>query len=227
MNTTTPQEYVLGLLDQAEDAAFEHRLKSQATQQKETAEWSLMIAQAIASNTDARTPPQWLWTRIERQITAQAQAAEAARQFSWHMVAALLAMVGLVVAISLTVPKTLPFSGQHEAVLALNETGAPAWQVQGNFKDNELNVVVTRSGQVAAGRTPVLWLATAGGQTIAVGRLPTQVGQTLRVSPALWQGDMQAVKLAISLEPAHAIIGNKPQGPVVLVSAWQPRPAAS
>ncbi len=136
-------------------------------------------------------------------------------------------MVGLVVAISVTIPKTLPFNGHHEAVLALNETGAPAWQVQGNFKDNELNIVVTRSGQVAAGRAPVLWLATASGQTIAVGRLPLQVGQTLRVSPALWQGGMQAAKLAISLEPAHASIGNKPQGPVVLIGAWQPLPAAT
>jgi anti-sigma-K factor RskA len=227
MNQTIPQEYVLGLLDQADDAAFEHLLKSQTIQQKETAEWSLIVAQAISSKTDARTPPGWLWTRIERQINAQAQAVEAASQFGWRMVAAFLAMVGLVVAISITVPKTLPFSGHHEAVLALNEAGAPAWQVQGNFKDNELNIVVTRSGQVAAGRTPVLWLATASGQTIAVGRLPTQVGQTLRVSPALWQGDMQAAKLAISLEPAQASIGNKPQGPVVLIGTWHPLPAAS
>lgn len=227
MNETTPQEYVLGLLDKDDDVAFEHLLKSQAIHQKETAEWSLMVAQAMASKTDARTPPKWLWARIDRQITAQAQAVEAASQWGWRMVAALLAMVGLVVAIGITVPKTQPFSGHHEVVLALTETGAPAWQVQGNFKENALKIVVTRSGQVAAGRAPVLWLVTVSGQTIAVGRLPTQVGQTLRVSPALWQGDMQAAKLAISLEPAQASIGNKPQGPVVLIGAWQPVPAAT
>lgn len=227
MNDATPQEYVLGLLDKEDDAAFERVLKSQTTQQKETAQWSLMVATVMASQTDARTPPGWLWTRIERQITNQAQAVEAASQRGWRMVAALLAMVGLVVAISVTIPKTLPFSGHHAAVLALNDAGAPAWQVQGSFKDNELNIVVTRSGVVAAGRAPVLWLATASGQTIAVGRLPLQAGQTLRVSPALWQGDMQATKLAISLEPAQASIGNKPKGPVVLIGAWQPLPSAS
>ncbi len=227
MSSTTPQEYVLGLLSQEDDAAFERRLKTHIGSQQETAEWSLLVAETHMAKTVARNPPQWLWTRIERQITQTADRAEAAKQRGWRMVAALLAMVGLVVAIGITIPKTAPFTAQHVAVLALNTAGAPAWQVQGDFKNNELNVAVTRSGAVAAGRVPVLWLATANGQTIAVGRLPTQAGQTLRVTPALWQGNLQATKLAISLEPAHALIGSKPQGPVVFVGAWQPMPAAS
>jgi len=222
MRDTENQEYVLGLLDAKADARYELRLRQGEATRKQAAGWSLIFASTLVRQTKAVRPPAWLWTRINRQIELEEIEKTPSWIHTWRMAAAFVMMIGLALLIGLTQPKLAVFTAQEQASLALSKSGPPVWRVEGDVKNHRMEVVALRNFPATDDRQPVLWLAAADGQTIAVGKLPRDKGGRLQVRPAWTQGGLSQAKLAVSLEPAHTPIGDKPLGPIVSIVGWQP-----
>lgn len=217
---TEVAEYVLGLLDPAEDRAVEARLQNHPAMRREAAAWSMAVAESLLVQTAARQPPGWLWSRIERQVPALTPPPITRAEQRWRLVAAFVAIIGLSALVAAFVPHEIPMRPAHSAMLSLAKNESPIWEVMANFRDRQLEIKALRNCAEMPGKKPVLWLATPDGQTIAVGSLPMSAGKKMMVRPVLWNGSMGATVLAISLEPANRPIGDKPAGPVVWSGAW-------
>ena len=221
LEPTEAAEYVLGLLDAAGDHAVEQRLRAQPALRQEAAAWSLAVADSLLANTQARQPPGWVWSRVERQVTQLAPPPITRAEQRWRLVAAFVAIIGLSALVAAFVPNEPPMSPAHHAMLALAKNEVPTWEAMANFRDRQIEIKALRNCVVTPGRQPVLWLATPGGHTIAVGMLPMDAGEKMMVRPVVWHGNMGDMALAISLEPVGAPIGSKPAGPVVWSGSWQ------
>ncbi|WP_407275972.1 anti-sigma factor domain-containing protein [Halothiobacillus sp. DCM-1] len=217
----TAAEYVLGLLEPADDQAVERQIRTQPVLRQEAVVWSRVVADSLLTQTTARQPPGWVWTRIERQIPSEASTGSIRAEQRWRLVAAFVAILGLSALVAVFVPNESPMHPAHQAMLSLAKNEAPTWQVMANFQDRQLEIKALRDCAPMPGKKPVLWLAAPDGRVVAVGTLPMDAGDTMRVNPVLWHGGMGHMALAISLEPANAPVGNKPAGPVVWSGGWQ------
>lgn len=217
------QEYLLGLLDAAEDRDFEQTLHRSPSLARHTSRYALLFARSLMAETEAQQVPAWLQARITRdrdRLDAHVRP-EAGGSRLWRVAAAVVAMLGLILIIGATGHQTERFAPTREVQVAMNQADTPSWAVRADMAHHRVAVTVTRTGRIPAGRAPVLWVITKTGQTIPLGRVSTHAGQTMTLNPAVY-GTLQNSRIALSLEPKSAYVGLKPKGPVVFVGHWQP-----
>lgn len=213
-------EYTLGLLDEEADRNTERQIKANPASQREAATWSLLIVHHLLPQCGTRQLPGWVWTRIERKLDEKAaDVGSAVRQ--WRMAAALIAMIGIGLLVGVFVPHQPAMNADAIAMMPMAKKQPAMWEAKADNTTQQVQVTCLTSANQPMKKQAVLWLITPQGQTVAVGRLPMQKGQSIKVRPALWANTIAQTKLAISMEPTGEPIGNKPVGPVVWQGNWR------
>ncbi len=212
-------EYILGLLDQETDRRIEQQIKANPASQREVATWSLIIAQHLLPQCEARQLPGWVWTRIERKLDEKAaDVGPSVRQ--WRMAAAIVAMIGIGLLVGVFVPHQPAMNTDSIAMMPMAKGQPAMWEAKADTTTQQIQITSMASADQPVNKQAVLWLITPQGQTVAVGRLPMKKGDSVTLRPALWSNTIAQTKLAISLEPTGKPIGNKPVGPVVWQGDW-------
>ncbi|MFO1050329.1 MAG: anti-sigma factor [Geminicoccaceae bacterium] len=213
-------EYVLGLLDAQERAAFELRLVRDAELAGLVEEWRahlLPLDQALAPV----VPRVEVWRQISRTLTSRQPRP---RRDWWRgagfwrgwAVAATAATFALLVLLRIA-PPTPP-----QLVAVLNDgTGQPAWIVSAGA--DPAGILARPLAAVPEpARVPELWLIPqAGGAPISLGTLDRQGNNRRQLAPGLLAS---GATLAVSLEPPGGSPTGQPTGPVVSSGRLVPQP---
>ncbi|ETX29230.1 anti-sigma factor [Roseivivax isoporae] len=214
-------EYVLGLLSEAETAAFEARLAAEPALEAEVVTWTEYFA-SLAGEVPETVPPAGLRRRIEAR--AFGAPAEDRRPF-WRM----LVPYGLGgVAAALVVWAALTFGilnmGGAEPLYVADAsvTGGDLVVHIGYFEDAGELLVIREAGEVPAGSDIELWLIQGEAAPVSLGLLP-QVEDRVRYDmPADLAALLPGATFAISQEPPGGSPLGTPTGPVLATAPVTP-----
>lgn len=201
-------EYVLGLLDEAEIAAFEARLEQDRDLQQDVAAWGEYFA-TLTDPIPEKTPPPQVLRRIEADLFS------APKRSIWQQVLPYLggAVVGAAVAwavlnsgvLDTPVPELRAELAPVDGDLALDARFDPGTGVLG---------VSRTAGTVAEDRVLELWLiAEPDAAPVSLGLLSRE-GGTLLALPPILADRVPGATLAVSEEPPGGSPTGAPTGPV-------------
>ena len=225
-------DYVMGLLDHAEQAAAERRLTEDAAFARAVSAWRERLADFDAT-ADAVVPGAALWTRITNTIetTSAATASAPRRPTLWDNIrfwratgmagtfAALLFAVVAIAALStsqqlrddlaaLTQRKPL-----YVAVL-VNDTTKEAGAIVNAFADGRVEMIPLKPIEVPAGRTLqvwTLWDRAIGPKSVGL----TGQARTLQLDLQSLPKTIQDQLFEITLEPEGGSPIGRPTGPIL------------
>ena len=230
-NDFNAAEYVLGTLDAAERAAFEHLMRVDAAALRAVDGWEYRFA-GLAGRLEPVTPSASVWERIERALTGTVEARPgftvidggaprvdgaglAASRGRWRAAAlsfgALAAALAVFVIANLAQPSVAPVAPGERYIAAVNRGGdQPALIVRVDLATRQI-LVMPVAAEAPAGRSLELWY-------IGDDKPPRPMGLVDK-SPATMPIPTGAAgagaTFAISVEPPGGSTTGAPTGPVV------------
>lgn len=216
-------EYVLGLLDAQERAAFELRLVRDAELAGLVEDWRaklLPLDQALPPV----APRAEVWRQISRSLALRLPRPRRtwwSRPGFWRGWAAIATAAALALLVLLrTAPPAPP-----QLVAVLNDgAGQPAWVVSAG-PDRAGILARPLAAALEPARVPELWLIPqAGGAPISLGTLDRQGNNRRQLAPAATGSLAAGATLAVSLEPPGGSPTGQPTGPVVSSGRLVPQP---
>lgn len=205
-------EYVLGLLDAAENAAVQGRIATDAAFAAEVEAWRERL-QSMVAGVDAAAPDQ-VWQAVKAGLPQDSgQDIGRGRLRIWQgmtaLSAALAAFFGFLV---WQQPETLPV--QQPLIAALgSETGATSITARYDSASGELLMtpVELDTGQLY----PEIWIVPSDGQARSLGMMAVGKPTQVTVTPELRRYMAQGALLAITPEPFGGAPGGKATGPII------------
>lgn len=209
-------EYVLGVLPNAERAAFARRLVSDLALQRDVAAWEQHLS-ALNEAIEPVAPPRAVWNRIEERVFGATTEPRVTwwnslafwRGFSIATSAALATLVGILV----TTPTGQQGTGETLVADLSGETGAVKLAAFYDARTGALKLNRV-AGTAAAGRAFELWLIEGSNNPVSLGVLPEGNRSTVSIPENLRQKLVDAT-LAISDEPTGGSPTGQPTGSVL------------
>ncbi|MEP7239459.1 MAG: anti-sigma factor [Devosia sp.] len=217
-------EYVLGLLDAAEHAAFAARLRVEPELQAEVRSWRQRLGQLDAEF--AETPaPSAVWSRLERRLFAP----DASRAGLWHSLALWRGLTGVAAAVAvvaiglnLAMPRPDPNAFAAQLVAALSAQGSNV-QVVALYNAQSGQVRLTAlSGDKVPDKDYELWAIEGAEAPKSLGVIKIDARNDVKLPADILARFGPGTTLAISLEPLGGSPGAGPTGPVVAAGKATP-----
>lgn len=202
-------EYVLGILDLAERAAVERRLRTDTAFATQVLSWERRFEGLNGAFADAPAPQ--LMPAIEARLFGKpAQRVGGGAAGWWARFVTGVVMAGVLATLALTVLPP-PHGGAPTLQATLAADGqALVFAARYDTATRELTVTRTSGAAAEVGRVHELWLIAGGQAPVPLGLIETAELRT--ALPALPIG----VVLAVSLEPAGGSTTGAPTGPVLV-----------
>lgn len=194
-------EYVLGVLDRAERARVEMRIRREPVMAARAAAWEMRLAPLNAGYPEVRAPN--LLPRIERRLFAAERRGWLALLPGFVAGAASAAALAVVLALAVLPPPVPPLTA------TLAGEGAVAFDARLDRGRGTLRLIRTAGEPAPPGRDLQLWAIGPEGVPVSLGLIGA--ADTLRPVAGLPAG----VVLAVSLEPAGDSPEVVPTGPVL------------
>lgn len=206
-------EYVLGVLDPAERAAAERRIRKDRLFAAWVTRWEADLAALNAEFPEARAPD--LLPAIEARLFGRPEGARPPGWW-WRFVrgAVSAAVLALLVLAMLPPPPPRPAPGPVLTAALAGEGQALAFLAR--WQDGELVVARTGGEAPEAGQAHELWVIADGGAPVSLGLL--EGAELRRPLPDLPAGAV----LAVSQEPAGGSPTGLPTGPVLATGVVAP-----
>jgi anti-sigma-K factor RskA len=233
-NALRPAEYVLGVLNSAE----EQRLREAATRNPELraqiARWEQNLAR-IADQLPGVPPPEKIWRGIRQAMKvetgARAFAQRPAPPSLWNNAAfwrgvsfaslATTAAACLVAIIPLFRPE-LPDPAQSRLVAALAAAEGPATFVATYDPQHKQMLIVPAAMLKEPERVPELWLVTRDKRVISLGVVSPAQPRAVVIPPHLVAETRAGAALVITLEPPGGAPGGVATGPAIATGDLSP-----
>jgi len=208
-------EYALGVLPQAERAALQRRLETDADLARRVWFWEEQMA-PMAAAIEPVEPPAALLTDVERRLFPAAPEAAGwweSLQFWRGLSAALLCLLVIAGGLAVFLSRPGPPAGGYVAELA----GAPAGlQLAAYYDARSATLKLNRvAGVPAAGRDYQLWVIEGQNPPVSLGVLPADPVVTLKLPPQLAAKLGAKAVLAVSDEPKGGSPTGLPTGAVL------------
>ncbi len=210
-------DYVLGLLDQDDKAAFEALLSVSHDAQREVAQWRESLDTLNQSLTPV-APPDRVWNAV------CAQTRPAGRWWDnllvWKSAAAgLFAMLLVVGLLFLRNPSPM-VDGDYVYVVQGN-TAQPEWIVNASLSTNTVSMNAIQPVNLPNGQVCELWLMLKGKEPVSLGILPKQGVKTVKLEKS-WRDQLAETPLVITVESPQGAPSGYQMGPVVNQGEWVP-----
>lgn len=232
---TLAGEYVLGVLDAAQQREAAQRVASDPGFARLVSQWEARLAPWLDS-LGTEPVPAHLLPRL-RTALGWASPAAAAPPRAWQRagfwqgmtaVAALLALVAVFsgrerlptapnappVAVTPTAPPAAEPATRPVTPL-LHDDGSPGWLASVDPAQGKVLMVPVPAAADAAGRAPELWLIPAGGAPRSLGLVSIDRAHTVTVPDALRDALVNGSVLAVTLEPPTGAPQGVPTGPII------------
>ncbi len=207
-------EYVLGLLDAAENAQAQARIATDAGFAGEVDAWRDRL-QSLAAGND--TPaPEHIWSTIMARLSPSDVHDSGNRRLRlWQGLTALSATAAVFMAVLVwQQPAPAPIAPSAPLVAALgSETGKAAITARYDAQSGEL--LLTPVALDTGALYPELWVVPADGKARSLGMMATAKPTQVTVSPAMRQYMAQGAVLAITPEPQGGAPGGKATGAII------------
>lgn len=208
-------EYVLGLMDAAERAAFEDRLRAEPALVEAVRDWEARFAAIAEEEVAPVTPPRRVETALQRALFDQprARAVPLWRRLGlWQGLTALGAATSLALAVMLfTQPQPVP-PAPFAAQLAPTE-GADSFLAVYDPASATLSIR-RAAGEARPGRATELWLIAGEAAPVSLGLLDAE-GRAAIAVPATLRDALPGGILAVSDEPPGGSPTGAPTGDVL------------
>lgn len=201
-------EFVLGVLDLAERAEAERRLRTEPFFAAQVEAWEKQFAGLNTGFADAPAPN--LLPAIEARLFGKPAARAGGVAGWWARFVSGVVMAGLLAALALTVLP--PSQGTGPSLQATLSADGQALVFAARYDAAARELTVTRTAGTAAesGRVHQLWLIAGGQAPVPLGLI--EAAELRTPLPALPEGAV----LAVSLEPAGGSPTGAPTGPVLV-----------
>ncbi len=208
-------EQALGVLDAADRAEVERRLREEPAFAAAVEDWTLRLAK-VADEAPMHAPPPGVWARIVSRLGADVVEFRLRRSLAvWRAATGMAAALAACLAAALVWPH---HNHIQTARLTGDQNGRYVYVV---VYDAALGrAVFTAADQTGvAGRTPQLWVLPPGAKPVSLGIAPAGGVTSLPIARQL-SGPGRT--LAVSLEPSGGSPTGQPTGPVVATGALTP-----
>ncbi len=218
-------EYVLGVLDAAQQRSLEARIGADRAFAERVAYWERRFAPWLAEIAPVEAPDR-VWKRVCGRLgwTHDERASSGVWQSLsfWRGVAAISALVAfLAIGLSIVRPPQLPGALRQPALVTpLNhDDGTPAWLASVDRTRGAVVIVPVPAPPDAQGRVPELWLIPAGQAPRSLGMISVDKSRAVAVPADLRAALVSGSVLAISLESPTGVPHAAPSGPIVAKGA--------
>ena len=210
-------DYVLGLLDQRDKAAFEALLSVSHDAQREVAQWRECL-DTLNQSLPPVTPPGRVWKTVRDQTLPSGRWWD--NLLVWKGVAVGLFGVLLVGLLFLRNPYPAFDSSDYVYVVQSNAE-KPEWIVNASLSANTVSMNAIQPVDLPNGQVCELWLMLEGREPVSLGILPKSGVKTVVIDEA-WRKQLADTPLVISIEPSQGAPSGYRMGPVVNKGEWTP-----
>ena len=224
-DSVTAGEHVLGLLEGADRAAVERRLREDPGFASEVRRWEAGLADWL-EEIGPQAPPPHVWDQLQQAVRAEPRASSGGgsvldRLWVWR--AATGASLALAASLAVVVatrpapsvqPEPTPAAPQlHRAAVLNGEDGKPAFVAI--LEPNGVEVTALAPLTVEADRALELWLVPVDGVPRSLGLIAPARKTSVKLPEALRPHAGTAVALAVSVEPPGGAPGGQATGPLI------------
>jgi anti-sigma-K factor RskA len=214
-------EYVLGVLDSAQQRSLEARLGSDRAFAERVADWERRFAPWLDDIQPVEAPER-VWKRVCGRLGwTDAHASLWQSLAFWRgaaAVATLIAIVAIGLSLSRPPPPTTALNPSVVTPLA-HDDGTPAWVVSVDRRRGTVAVVPVPGPRDPQGRVPELWLIPPGQAPRSLGLVSVDQSRTVAVPADLRAWLASGSVLAVSLEQPSGIPHPAPAGPIIAKGA--------
>lgn len=211
---TLAGEYVLGLLDAAQDAAVVARMAVEPAFAAEVEAWRVRLMPMLGNE---QTPPPHIWTNIENALPAATEQDLGTRQLTfWRAISGISMTAAIFMAVFLLQkPDAAPQLAPHSPMVAAlgSETGNAAITAQ--YDDRQGTMLLTPVALDTGNLYPELWIIPEDGKARSLGMIDPNNPMQMSVTPAMRQYIHNGAMLAITPEPAQGAPGGIATGPIL------------
>jgi anti-sigma-K factor RskA len=207
-------EYVLGLLDSAEQAKAQALIATDTVFAAEVTAWQERL-QSMATGGDV-TPPDRVWAAIDRTLPAAAGQDNVREQLRmWKgLTAASIALAAFTgIALWNQAPAPLPAAPAPLVAALGSENGKAAITARYDSQSGEL--LLTPVSLDTGNLYPELWIVPADGKARSLGMMAGDKPTRVIVSAEMHQYMAEGGTLAVTPEPAGGAPGGKATGPII------------
>lgn len=214
-------EYALGLLDGAGLARVAQLRQRDGRFDAALREWEARLMPLAEALTPVSPRPE-VWEGIAAAIAGPAAARPSTRLWEsmrfWRALSLSVAVMGAAMVVAVWRLDDLP---RRQAVATLSVAGGGAFVASAQVQSGGLELVVSPANvAVPAGKSDELWVILPGQAPRAVGLLAQ--AEPVRLNAGQLAGALEAVTLAVSVEPLGGSPTGKPTGPVVAEAKFTP-----
>lgn len=211
---TLSGEYVLGLLDAAQEAAATARIAVEPGFAAEVEAWRVRLMPMLGSE---QTPPAHIWAKIQNALPAATGQDVGVRQLTfWRAISGISMTAAIFMAVLLLQkPEAAPqLAPQNPMVAALgSETGNAAITAQ--YDDRHGTMVLTPVALDTGNLYPELWIIPEDGKARSMGMIDPKNPTQMLVTPDMRKYVRKGALLAITPEPAQGAPGGIATGPIL------------
>lgn len=211
---TLAGEYVLGLSDNAQDAATAARIAVEPAFAAEVESWRVRLMPMLGTE---QAPPAHIWTKIENALPVATQQDLGSPQLTfWRAVSGISMTAAIFMAVLLLQkPDVAPqLAPQSPMVAALgSETGNAAITAQ--YDNSHGTMLLTPVALDTGTLYPELWIIPEDGKARSLGMIDPNNPTQMLVTPDMRQYVHTGALLAITPEPAQGAPGGIATGPIL------------
>lgn len=219
-------EHALGVLTAPERAQAERRMARDPAFAADVAAWRARLA-PLAEAVEAVEPPVGLWSRIERLLAANDNAAGVMRRLRFWRTATMGAMglaaasLAAVVFLAAQTPEVItqprpPMRPMMNARL-MTDGGQPLFLAAYDPMRKSILVASLAPPGVDPNHSHELWLIPADGKPRSLGLIEPGASKAMPMSEPMAEMTVEGAQLAVSVEPPGGSTGEGPSGPVAAV----------
>ncbi|WP_211826543.1 anti-sigma factor [Kistimonas asteriae] len=210
-------DYVLGLLDQREKAAFEALLSVSHDAQREVALWRECL-DILNQSLPPVTPPDSVWKAVCDQTRPPGHWWD--NLLVWKSAAAGLFGILLVVGL-LFLRNPYPAVNSDYVYVVQGNTTQPEWIVNASLSTNTVSMNAIQPVDLPNGQVCELWLMLKGQEPVSLGVLPKHGVKTVEIDAA-WRDRLAETPLVITVESPQGAPSGYQMGTMVNQGEWVP-----
>jgi len=211
---TLAGEYVLGLLDAAQEAAAIARIAVDPAFAAEVEAWRARLMPLLGSE---QTPPPHIWTNIENALPLPTGQDIVPSQLTfWRAISGISVTAAIFMAVLLMQkPETTPqLAPQNPMVAALGSQSGNA-AITAQYDERQGTMLLTPVALDTGTLYPELWVVPEDGKARSLGMIDSDRPMQMSVTPQMRQYIHDGALLAITPEPAQGAPGGVATGPII------------